>query len=75
LQSPPWCGLLSTAGDLVFSGTMEGDFFALDALSGKLLWRFQTGGEIWSNPITYQFEGRQYVSVAAGSSLIVFGLE
>jgi alcohol dehydrogenase (cytochrome c) len=53
---------------------MEGDFFALDATSGKLLWRFQTGGEVWSNPITYQFEGRQYVSVAAGSSLIVFGL-
>jgi alcohol dehydrogenase (cytochrome c) len=75
LRSPPWCGLLSTAGDLVFSGTMEGDFFALDAISGKLLWRFQTGGEIWSNPITYRFEGRQYVGVASGSSLVVFGLD
>ncbi len=74
MQSPPWCGLLSTAGDLVFSGTMEGDFFALDTTSGKLLWRFQTGGEVWSNPITYQFEGRQYVSIAAGSSLIVFSI-
>ncbi len=73
-QSPPWCGLLATAGDLVFSGTMEGDFFALDATNGKVLWRFQTGGEIWSNPISYEFEGRQYISVAAGSSLIVFGL-
>ncbi len=75
LQSPPWCGLLSTAGDLVFSGTMEGDFFALDAVHGKVLWRFQTGGEIWSNPISYQFEGKQYVSVASGSSLLVFALE
>ncbi|MFN0088235.1 MAG: pyrroloquinoline quinone-dependent dehydrogenase [Blastocatellia bacterium] len=74
LQSPPWGGLLSTAGDLVFSGTMEGDLFALDAASGRLLWRFQTGGEIWSNPITYEFEGRQYISVASGGSLIVFTL-
>ncbi len=74
VKSPPWCGLLSTAGDLVFSGTMEGDFFALDAVTGKHLWRFQTGGEIWSNPISYEFEGRQYISIAAGSSIIVFGL-
>ncbi|MBI3207708.1 MAG: PQQ-dependent dehydrogenase, methanol/ethanol family [Candidatus Solibacter usitatus] len=74
VNTPPWCGVLSTAGDLVFSGTMEGDFFALDAVGGKLLWRFQTGGEVWSNPISYQFEGRQYVSVAAGNSILVFGL-
>ncbi len=75
VHSPPWCGLLATAGDLVFSGTMEGDFFALDATSGKLLWRFQTGGEIWSNPISFLHEGRQFISVTAGSTLIVFGVE
>lgn len=75
VQSPPWCGLLSTAGDLVFSGTMEGDFFALDAKTGKPLWRFQTGGEIWSNPISYEFEGRQYVSVNAGNSVVVFAID
>jgi alcohol dehydrogenase (cytochrome c) len=75
LQSPPWGGLLATAGDVVFSGSMEGDFFALDALTGKPLWRFQTGGEIWSNPMSYQFEGEQFVSIAAGSSLIVFSLD
>ena len=60
VTTPPWCGLLSTAGGLVFSGTMEGMFFALDAESGKLLWRFQTGGAIWSNPISYQAGGHQY---------------
>ncbi len=75
LHSPPWCGLLATAGDLVFSGSMEGDFFALDALTGKLLWRFQTGGEIWANPISYQHGGKQYIAIAAGSTLIAFQLE
>lgn len=74
VHSPPWCGVLSTAGDLVFSGSMEGDFFALDAVSGKVLWRFQTGGEIWANPITYRHEGRQHVAIAAGSTLITFRL-
>lgn len=75
LHTPPWSGILSTAGNLVFSGTMEGDFFALSADRGKLLWRFQTGGPIWAAPITYQFNGRQQVALAAGSSLIVFSLK
>ena len=75
LHSPPWGGLLATAGDLVFSGTMEGDFFALDAVTGKLLWRIQTGGQIWANPMSYQFEGQQYVAIAAGSALLVFAVE
>ena len=75
VHTPPWSGVLSTGGGLVFSGTMEGDFFALDAANGKLLWRIQTGGEHWSNPISYAFEGQQLIAVAAGSTLIVFGLE
>jgi alcohol dehydrogenase (cytochrome c) len=53
---------------------MEGMFFALDAESGKPLWQFQTGGAIWSNPISYQAGGRQFVAIAAGSALMVFGL-
>jgi alcohol dehydrogenase (cytochrome c) len=75
VHTPPWCGVLSTAGGLVFSGTMEGDFFALDALTGKPLWRIQTGGAIWSNPISYLSEGRQYVVISAGSAVIVFGID
>jgi len=74
VTTPPWCGLLSTGGGLVFSGTMEGMFFALDAESGKPLWQFQTGGAIWSNPISYQAGGHQFVAIAAGSALVVFGL-
>lgn len=75
VHTPPWCGVLSTAGGVVFSGTMEGDFFALDSTTGKLLWRFQTGGAIWSNPISYQSEGKQYIVVSAGSALIAFSLD
>jgi alcohol dehydrogenase (cytochrome c) len=75
VPTPPWCGLLSTAGGLVFSGTMEGMFFAVDAENGEPLWRFQTGGEIWSNPISYEYEGRQHIAIAAGAALVVFGLD
>jgi alcohol dehydrogenase (cytochrome c) len=75
VHTPPWCGVLSTAGNLVFSGTMEGDFFALNAVSGELLWRIQTGGAIWANPISYMSEGKQFIVVPAGSSVIAFSLE
>jgi len=75
LQTPPWSGVLSTAGGVVFSGDMQGNFFALDAVGGKLLWRLQTGGGIWANPITYMSEGTQYVAIAAGSALIAFVLD
>ncbi len=72
LHSAPWSGILSTAGGLVFSATMEGDFFALDARSGGLLWRIQTGGAVWAAPITYLSEGRQQVAIAAGGAILVF---
>ncbi|MBK7372962.1 MAG: PQQ-binding-like beta-propeller repeat protein [Saprospiraceae bacterium] len=42
LQSPPWSGLLSTAGGLVFGGSVEGNFYALDADTGQSKWPFQT---------------------------------
>jgi alcohol dehydrogenase (cytochrome c) len=75
LQSPPWSGILSTAGGVVFSGDMEGNFFALDAARGNLLWRLQLGGAIYANPITYMSDGWQHVAIAAGSAIFVFGLE
>ncbi len=75
LHSPPWAGMLSTAGGLVFGGTDEGHFFALDAASGKLLWRFLSGGRITANPVTYMVDGKQQVAIASGQSLVVFSLE
>jgi outer membrane protein assembly factor BamB len=53
---------------------MEGDFFAADAQTGDVLWRFQTGGAVYANPITYLSEGRQFVAIAAGNSLVTFAL-
>jgi len=69
-----WAGVLSTAGDLVFSGGREGYFLALDAKSGKLLWRASVGGQINSGAMSYSAGGRQYVAIAAGSALFAFTL-
>ena len=74
LQSPPWAGLMATGGGLVFGGSEEGNFYALDAKTGKLLWEIQTGGSIAANPVGFLIDGKQHVAIAAGQSLMVFGL-
>jgi alcohol dehydrogenase (cytochrome c) len=58
----------------VFSGSNEGNFFALDATTGKPLWQFQTGGGIRASPITFLVDGVQHVAVASGNALYVFKL-
>ena len=64
---PAWSGALVTAGDVVFYGTMDGWFKAVDARTGKLLWRFKTGSGIISQPITYLGpDGKQYIAVMDG---------
>jgi alcohol dehydrogenase (cytochrome c) len=68
-------GILTTASDLVFTGGNEGYFFALNARTGALLWKFTVGGAVVSGPMTYSVGGRQYVAVAAGSSLFAFALK
>ncbi|HET8696458.1 MAG TPA: hypothetical protein VFO94_03170, partial [Gammaproteobacteria bacterium] len=56
-----------TAGDVVFYGTMDRWFKALDARSGKLLWQFRTGSGIISQPVSYRGpDGKQYVAVLDG---------
>jgi alcohol dehydrogenase (cytochrome c) len=74
LQSPPWVGVLGTAGGLVFGGSDEGNFYALDAMTGKPVWDFQTGGSMASNPISFLIDGKQRVAIAAGHAIFVFGL-
>ena len=69
-----WGGVLSTASDLVFSGGKEGYFFALDARTGNLLWKAALGGQVNSGPMSYSVNGKQYITVAAGSSLFAFAL-
>ena len=64
---PVWSGALATAGDVVFYGTMEGWFKAVDARSGRLLWQYKTGSGIIGQPITYRGpDGKQYVAVMSG---------
>ncbi len=72
--SPTWSGVLSTAGGLVFTGDAEGNFIALEAASGKALWHFQCGASVYSSPMSFAIEGKQYVAVAAGSALFTFAL-
>jgi glucose dehydrogenase len=64
---PAWSGALATAGDVVFYGTMEGWFKALDARTGKELWKFKTGSGIIGQPVTYRGpDGKQYVAILSG---------
>jgi alcohol dehydrogenase (cytochrome c) len=67
-------GVLTTASDMLFSGGRDGAFFALDARTGKLLWETRLGPSVASSPITYAVNGKQYVSIVAGSALFTFGL-
>ncbi len=69
-----WGGTLSTAGDLVFTGGKDGYFVALDARTGKLLWKASLGGQVNAGAMTYAVEGKQYVAIAAGTALFVFAL-
>lgn len=64
---PVWSGALATAGDVVFYGTMDGWFKALDAHSGTTLWQFKTGSGIIGQPISYRGpDGKEYVAVLSG---------
>ncbi|MEO8049493.1 MAG: PQQ-dependent dehydrogenase, methanol/ethanol family [Acidobacteriota bacterium] len=68
-------GILTTASDVLFTGGRQGYFHALDARTGKLLWKLAAGGEIAMGPMTYEVNGKQYVAFAAGSSLFTFALK
>ena len=60
-----WSGALSTAGDVVFYGTLEGYIKAVDN-NGKELWKFKTPSGIIGNVNTWEFKGRQYIGVLSG---------
>jgi glucose dehydrogenase len=64
---PIWSGALSTGGGVVFYGTMDGWFKAVDAKDGHELWKFKCGSGIIGQPITYRGpDGKQYVAVLSG---------
>ena len=74
LQDMSEAGILTTASDVLFTGNREGWFFALDARTGGLLWKKYLGGQVIASPIAYQANGKQYVAIAAGTSLFAFAL-
>ena len=63
---PNWGGALVTDGGLVFYGSLNGDFRAVNRSSGEVLWQRRLGSGIIGNPITYSINGKQYVSVWSG---------
>lgn len=78
---PVWSGALATAGNVVFYGTMDGWFKAVDATSGKQLWQYKVGSGIIGQPMTYRGpDGKQYVAVLSGvggwmGSIVSAGLD
>jgi alcohol dehydrogenase (cytochrome c) len=70
-----WGGTLATASGLVIVGEEGGGLMAVDASSGSPLWTFQTN-QMWrASPMTYMFDGRQYIAVAAGNNILAFAIQ
>lgn len=69
-----WGGTLATATNLVIFGEEGGALMAADATTGKPLWSFATNQTWRASPMTYMFDGKQYIAVAAGSSILAFGI-
>lgn len=67
-------GVLTTASNLLFAGGRDGQFVALDARDGRLVWETNLGPSVSAGPMTYMVDGKQYVSIQAGASLYTFTL-
>ena len=67
-------GVLATAGDLVFSASVEGYFYALDATTGEPLWHIALGGPVHAQPMSYAVNGQQFVTMTIGNTVYTFGL-
>ncbi len=67
-------GIMTTSGGVLFSGSADGYFFALDDRTGEELWHISLGGQVHAAPVTYSVDGRQYVSVSANHALFTFAL-
>lgn len=63
---PRYSGVLSTDGGLVFTGNMTGDFEAFNAETGEKVWSYNTGSGIVGQPVTWERDGKQYVTIANG---------
>ena len=68
-------GITTTAGSLLFSGTADGYFFALNAETGEELWNISLGRRVHAAPITYEVDGQQHVTIASGNVVYTFTLD
>jgi outer membrane protein assembly factor BamB len=66
--------LVGTGGGLIFGGDTNGRFMAFDQETGKVLWQVNLGSPVTGYPITYAANGKQYVAVSTGNSLVSSGL-
>jgi alcohol dehydrogenase (cytochrome c) len=69
-----WAGSVSTEGKVVFFGDDDGNLVAINAVNGQYLWHYYMGQTITASPITFSVEGKQYVSIAAGTDVFTFTL-
>ena len=69
-----WGGTIATSTGLVFFGEDSGAFVAADATTGKTLWSFPANANWKGSPMAYQFDGKELIGVAAGGSIMAFGL-
>jgi alcohol dehydrogenase (cytochrome c) len=69
-----WAGTLSTAGGVVFFGDDDHHLVAVDATTGEHLWHFNTGQQLFSSPITYMVDGKQYVTMVSQTDVLTFAL-
>ena len=69
-----WAGTLSTEGGIVFFGDDDHHLVALEAKTGEHLWHFSLGQQLFSSPITYMVDGRQYVTLVSQTDVFTFGL-
>jgi alcohol dehydrogenase (cytochrome c) len=69
-----WGGTLTTASGLVIFGEESGALMAADAVTGKPLWKYETNTLWKASPMTYVFDGKQFVAVAAGPNIIAFSI-
>ena len=74
IQPRSTAGIMTSAGGLLFSGSVDGYFFALDASNGRELWHMSLGSRVHAAPMSFAVDGKQYVTVAAGNVVFTFGL-
>lgn len=69
-----WAGTLSTAGGVIFFGDDDNHLAAVDARDGKHLWHYNLGQPVYASPVTFELDGKQYVTIVSQRDVFTFGL-